>query len=173
MLLKENSKAFEKVINTKAKRPYKVYIFDCILCGNEIKAQSGQLKNHSGKCVSCSHKGKPYEAIYNELKKTCDRRNNCDMTLTYEELLKLIEIGKCHYCEKTLTFSKHTRDSNLKALSRAYQLDRKNNTLGYVFNNLVPCCWECNRLKSNVYTYEEFIKLSPVLKEIQKERSNV
>ena len=171
MLLKENSKTFEKVIDKKAKRPYKVYLFDCILCGSEIRAQSGQLKNHSGKCVSCGHKNKPYESILNELIKTCKRRNY-NITINYDQFLEIINLSKCHYCDKILIFNQHTR-INYKAVSRAYQLDRKNNNEGYTLENVVPCCWECNRLKSDIYTYEEFIKLSPILKEIQKERKNV
>ena len=48
---------------------------------------------------------------------------------------------------------------------------RKDNDIGYVKNNLVVCCWECNRLKSDRFTYKEFIKLSPILKEIMQNRN--
>jgi hypothetical protein len=43
-----------------------------------------------------------------------------------------------------------------KATSRAYQLDRKDNALGYSVDNCVVCCHRCNDAKSNGYDYEEW-----------------
>ena len=34
-------------------------------------------------------------------------------------------------------------------------LDRVENNKGYTNANVVPCCKECNRLKSNIYSCEE------------------
>jgi len=96
-----------------------------------------------------------------------------NIDLNYDEFIEIIKDHKCHYCDKKLIFNPYTRDKNSNYVSRAYQLDRKNNNLGYIKENLVTCCWECNRLKSNIYTYSEFMKFSLVLKEIQKERNDV
>lgn len=36
-------------------------------------------------------------------------------------------------------------------------LDRLNNNSGYVAGNIAPCCWECNRVKSNL-SGKDFLK---------------
>ncbi len=42
--------------------------------------------------------------------------------------------------------------------------------MSYKIGIFVLCCWECNRLKSDRFTYEEFLRLSPILKEIIQDR---
>lgn len=169
MLNKDDAKSF-----ITKKQPsgssYKIYTFECSECKSDIKAQLGQMKRHSGKCVSCARKGRPYEHIINELKHSCNKTKRLEVTINYEEFVEIIKDSKCHYCDKELVFNKHTRDSSGDYVSRAYQLDRKDNNLGYTKENVVPCCWNCNRMKSDIYTYEEFKLLSPILKEIHKNK---
>lgn len=163
----DKNKALDIIIKkSKSNSTYKTYIFKCLDCENLIKAQSSQLKTHSGKCRKCTQKLRPYEHILNELTHNCLNKTNHHINLNYEDFIKIITNSNCHYCNKELKFSKYTRDENSNYMSRAYQLDRKNNNLGYTKENVVPCCWKCNRIKSNIYTYEDFIKLSPILKEI-------
>ena len=169
MLDIKNSK---EVITKRSKKgsTYKTWVFECSECGRDIKAQQHSLKTHSGKCRRCSQLGKPYMFIFNELKN--HRNRKVPFKLKYEELLDIIEHNnKCHYCETPLVYNKHSRYWG-KNNTRAHQLDRKDNDKGYLVDNVVPCCWECNRLKSNRFTYEEFMKLSPTLKEIMKSRLN-
>ena len=166
MLLKENSIRKEKIV--KGNNRYYNFIFKCVGCGLEINVQSSSLKTHSGKCRRCSQIGTPYAHIYNELK---NKRGHKDkiFELTFEEFLEIIKSRECHYCNDEISYHEHTRDWG-KLNSRAHQLDRKNNDLGYTKENVVTCCWECNRLKSDRFTYEEFLQLSPILKKIQSER---
>lgn len=165
MLNKENTLLTIEGYTNSGKK-YRKYQFKCSGCEDYIYPQSGHLKNHSGKCRKCTQKGRPYEHILNELIHTCNKRDKNKVEITYEEFIEVIKDSKCHYCDKTLIFHPHTRDENSDYVSRAYQLDRKDNNLGYSFDNIVPCCWNCNRMKSDIYTYDEFIKLSPILKEI-------
>jgi len=162
---KENAKNFE-IRKSPSGSTYKVYTFECSECGSDIKAQSSHLKTHSGKCMRCTQKGKPYHHILNELIHTCKKKNKVEVSLNYDEFINIIEDSKCHYCDKPLIFNKHTRDENSNHVSRAYQLDRKDNNLGYHLDNVVTCCWNCNRIKSDIYSYEDFMKLSPILKEL-------
>jgi transcription elongation factor Elf1 len=168
MLLKENSLRKEKVTTNKSS--YYVYYFTCLECNKEIKAQTSQLKRHSGKCQRCSQLGEPYLFIYNELKN--HRNKDVEFNISFDEFKKAILSSECHYCNTALVYNKHSREWG-KGLTRAHQLDRKDNTKGYTLDNVVPCCWTCNRLKSDAFTYEEFCMLSPMLKEIQWKRKKI
>lgn len=165
MLLKENAIKKEKIV--KGKNRYYNYIFECLGCQKEISVQSSSLKRHSGKCMRCTQLKEPYRYIYNELK--LHKKENVTVDITFEEFLDIIKEKKCHYCEIDLQYEEYSRVWG-KTNSRAHQLDRKNNDLGYSKTNLVTCCWDCNRLKSNRFSYEEFIQLSPILKKIQSDR---
>lgn len=165
MLDKLNAKSVE-TRKSKSGSTYKVFTFECVNCGNDVKSQLSQLKTHSGKCRTCTQRKRPYEHIFNELYHSCKNKTKQEISITYEDFINLIQDSKCHYCDKELNFSKHTRDENQNYTSRAYQLDRKDNSKGYVKGNLVTCCWNCNRIKSDIYSYEDFMKLSPILKEI-------
>lgn len=166
MLDREKAKSVE-TRRSKSGSTYKVFIFECLVCNSDIRAQIHQLKTHSGKCMRCAQKKKPYSHIYNELLKSKQKQN---VTITFEDFLELISSRKCHYCNTELHFNPHTRNKNGEHVSRAYQLDRKDNTLGYLKENLVACCWECNRMKSNVYSYEEFLKIGKVLSTIRNSK---
>lgn len=165
MLKKEDAIRINKV-----KGKSTTYTFNCLDCGIEINLQSGSFKTHSGKCRRCVQKGIPYAHIYNELSRSHSNHRGIEVTMTLEEFLDIIAIHKCHYCEDDVIFHKHSRDSEGNHLSRAYQLDRKENSIGYTKDNCVVCCWECNRLKSDRFTYDEFILLSPALKQIMNNR---
>jgi hypothetical protein len=168
---KEDAKHIE-VRRTKNGSSYKVYTFECKQCGVDINIQSNRVKNGTGLCIRCGQKGRPYEHILNELTKTCKSRGKHTVEITYKEFLNTIVGKDCHYCGKRLIFNPHTRDSEGNYTSRAHQMDRKDNLLGYTKNNVVPCCWECNRLKSDIYSYEEFMKIAVALREVQTDREN-
>jgi len=165
MLEKENAIRKEKL--SKGKNRYYLYVFECNGCGKELNVQSSSLKTHSGKCIRCTQLKEPYMYIYNELRG--HKKQDKEVSITFEDFLSLISESSCHYCGIQLVHEKYSRYWG-KTNSRAHQLDRKNNDLGYSKDNLVTCCWECNRLKSDRFTYEEFIQFSPILKKITNER---
>ena len=166
MLKKENAHRVSKR-NYRNGSSQRIYHFYCLECNKELNVQISAFKRHSGKCQRCSQLGEPYFFIYNELKN--HRNKKVEFNISFEDFKKIIENNFCHYCSKELHYNKHSRQWG-KNLSRAHQLDRKNNSKGYILNNVVPCCWTCNRLKSNEFTYEEFLLLSPILKQIQLKR---
>ena len=75
-----------------------------------------------------------------------------------EVYVKIIN-ARCHYCDGKLN-------------PTGCGLDRKDNELGYVIENVVPCCRECNTVKNHFFTYQEMILLSITIKKIKKERSH-
>jgi hypothetical protein len=163
MLLKENCLRKETRVTGKGVR-YKIYIYNCLGCGKELSLQAGSLKTHSCKCRSCTQKGEEYLFIYNELKN--HRNRKVEFTLSFEEFKEIILHNECTYCGKELVYNKYSKNWG-KNFSRAHQLDRKDNLKGYTIDNVAPCCWTCNRLKSDIFSYEDFMKLAPALKEIR------
>ncbi len=75
--------------------------------------------------------------------------------ILYEEYCKLIS-QKCHYCKGDLP-------------AQGHGLDRRNNTLGYEKDNVVPCCAICNKARLNVLTVEEMeLFVGPAIAAIRK-----
>ena len=166
----DKNKAIRKDKVKSANSEYYVYYFNCLTCNKEIKSQSSQLKKHSGKCQRCCQLKEPYKFIYTELKN--HRNRKVEFNLTFEEFKQIINNNKvCHYCSKLLIYNQHSRNWG-ESLTRAHQLDRKDNSKGYIKDNIVTCCWTCNRLKSDAFTYEEFMLLSPILKNIYEKRQS-
>lgn len=64
-----------------------------------------------------------------------------EWTLTFKEYEPLA-IMPCNYCKQIVP-------------NTAVGLDRIDNSAGYILGNVLPCCGECNRLRSNVYTVDE------------------
>ena len=74
-----------------------------------------------------------------------EKHNRGESTLTPEWIIENIFSGqKCHYCE----------ESDWKKLGA----DRINNDLPHTPDNVVPCCFECNK-KRGTKSYEEFMKM--------------
>lgn len=166
MLDKENSFKKVKKIYNSGSCSY-TYYFYC-QCGEEIRAQSSALKKHSGKCASCSQKGKPYQAIYTELLKS---KNDNNFTLTYDQFIEIIKNNRCTYCDIELYWYPHTKFKGKEISgSRAYQLDKKDPSKGYSMENAVPCCWLCNKTKSDAFTYEEFLEIGILIKKFRSTR---
>ena len=78
------------------------------------------------------------------------------MNVGIDDLERLIS-NSCHYCGGPLN-------------EHGSGLDRMDNSKGYIRGNVVPCCKDCNTLKSNKFTYSEMMQLSKVLKAINKDR---
>ncbi len=82
---------------------------------------------------------------YGSLKARAKKRD-IEVTLTYDEFVSVRSSGKCTYC-----------DRDLPTDSIGHCIDRKDNATGYTVENSVPCCGDCNKVKSDVLTHEEMI----------------
>ena len=75
--------------------------------------------------------------------------------LTKEEFYSLTT-GDCHYCgEPPSRLHKNQQEKRI-AMCPVSGIDRKDNTIGYVADNCVPCCANCNRAKG-VMPYAEYL----------------
>uniref|UniRef100_A0A6M3LLG9 HNH endonuclease n=1 Tax=viral metagenome TaxID=1070528 RepID=A0A6M3LLG9_9ZZZZ len=62
--------------------------------------------------------------------------------------------NKCHYCGKILSFTKGQK------MMDGYSVDRKNNDLGYVIDNIVFSCNRCNMAKGSWFTEEQMLEIA-------------
>jgi hypothetical protein len=107
---------------------------------------------------------RPYESLYNRwLLDLADRDLLTD--ISYEDFVKITEDNHCHYCGKEVFWSAYYINKN----GNAVNLDRKNNG-DYLKADVVVCCPRCNMVKGLWFTYDEFLKLVVVIKEIDNGR---
>ena len=76
--------------------------------------------------------------------------------LSPEEFQSLRRKNKCVYCRvgEGVIFS----------------IDRKDNSIGYIGSNCVLACLRCNKMKSDLLTYDEMLILGRALSKIDKSR---
>lgn len=89
---------------------------------------------------------------YHQWKSTAKKRKIIPF-LSYEQW-RFLKLGDCHYCgveEMLLRF--HTEKLGLK--TPYMTLDRLDNDGHYTPNNVVSCCFVCNRIKSNFFSESE------------------
>lgn len=88
------------------------------------------------------------KAFRNNLKKGAIRRN-IYFGMQPEEFIDWWQEQepRCYYCG---------RENEDK---RTMQIDRKIGSEGYIINNIVLACFECNRLKSDLFTDTEWLEI--------------
>lgn len=78
------------------------------------------------------------------------RKKKIKLSLTFKTFLFFMGYD-CFYCSQTAT-----------------GLDRVDNKKGYVNENVVACCEECNRLKSDKYSLEETLLMLDLIKTFKR-----
>jgi 5-methylcytosine-specific restriction endonuclease McrA len=147
----------------------------CIDCQRIIKVQNYRLLSHTGRCRSCHAKYnapkagrargdqkrlRPYEHAYNSLRREATRSQR-SITLTYEQYVLLISNLTCTYCQDVLPLDMYSTNS------KAYCVDRKDSSMDYTVDNVVPCCFMCNSSKSNLFTHDEFLLIGQKIRDIK------
>lgn len=152
------------VIERTGSNKYKQALWRCKCdCGNEKIVVSYSLIQ--GTTVSCGCYGKeqrinahkkPYcEAAFNVILEKYKRRAKeykREFSLSESEFRMLTQ-SKCHYCGKVPSQIVINKFENGNYIYNG--IDRVNSTKGYTIDNVVPCCAQCNRLKSD-YNKTEF-----------------
>jgi hypothetical protein len=131
-------------------------------CGALGEIAANSLKRGTSKSCGHSQKLQPYEYLYRILLSSIrSKRSHVPMELTLEEFLSFTKQKRCHYCNTPLRWSeKNIRGAKLTG----YNLDRKDNSLGYTFSNCVVCCKRCNMAKLNHFSYDEWKQIGMLIR---------
>ena len=150
-----------KQLPDKVGKRYK-YLCRC-KCGTEKEVLSSTLQSKRTKSCGCLRieaiSKRRLESLYNRLVS----HSSAKVSMTYEEFLTFTSTEACHYCGAAVEWRN----------GHGYNLDRKDNTLGYSVDNCVVCCGSCNRTKGDRYTYEEFLIIAHGLRLVQYLRNPV
>ena len=134
----------------------------CPTCGIEVfytnRCAFNYAKRKNHKCSSCSKKGipshnrgKPFGSLYYIIKYHALKHRHIGCSLTYEEFLEFTKINKCYYCGGDIKWHAYWVEGKR---NNHYNLDRKNNNLGYTKDNCVICCELCNYMKRMKTPYQ-------------------
>ena len=139
-------------------------------CGTEQAVRTSALRRRkTSSCIKCSNRSyhfnckRPYEGLYTSI---CYIAKKYNMeVLSYEEFITFTHVKECTYCGFEIKWELHRVRGHLR-----YNLDRKDNSKGYLFENLAVCCKDCNYAKADRFSFEEMLMLSPVLRSIRELR---
>ena len=160
--------------NIPGRQITRVY-YNCICdCGTEKVIIRNSIINRFAKGCGCVSKEKRLSLIlenntdkiskylYNNLKASCKYINR-EFKLSFEEY-KLLILKNCHYCK--IPPIKLCNKAEVKKYGDFYYngIDRMDNSIGYIFENCITCCYICNRGKSNM-KYEDFLNYIKHIKE--------
>ena len=99
-------------------------------------------RKHKTKIKEYSHQySRSLSGKYSWAKYICKRRK-VEWDLSFEVYSKLITNKHCYYCKGKLN-------------ETGIGLDRRNPSKGYILNNVLPCCKDCNTIKNNFLTVDE------------------
>lgn len=155
----ETGKRYGKLtVLSKSRKKTRKAFWDCVCdCGNNCTVRADNLRTKTTSCgcdvyeKTCSAKGlaegdSQFNALYSSYESNA-RRKNLPFFLS-KEVFKLVVSQNCYYCGKipSETFKKN----GLKGVFIYNGVDRKDSTKGYIQDNCLPCCTDCNYMKSNI-----------------------
>lgn len=126
-------------------------------CGNYTKCLCAELTRQGVKSCGCLKTLPVGEAAFNSLYDQYQRNAKSmgrDFLLTKSEFKSLTQ-SDCIYCGVSPSSIRKIHRGKTSYIYNG--IDRKDNTIGYVLNNCVPCCSVCNHAKSNM-SYDAWVK---------------
>ncbi len=125
-------------------------------CGREVVTSAGNLRSGNSNSCGCSRvlpeNGAAINLLHGRYRRGAAERD-FSFELSKEELRELVS-QPCHYCGieggNTLKDKRENREP-----FRWNGIDRIDNSKGYVVENVVPSCRDCNFAKGPM-TYEDF-----------------
>lgn len=149
-------------------------------CGNEITTLISALTSGNTNSCGCYHKDQTSDLcykgplhslitqLYGKYRSSAKKRGH--LFIITRDYFESIIFQDCHYCgRKPQSYENSAKDKRRKEKLYYNGIDRKDNNVGYIVENCLPSCFNCNAAKRDK-TYEEFIEY---LKTIAKKWGNL
>jgi hypothetical protein len=96
--------------------------------------------------------------------KASDERKGIHIAEDYVDKEHLIyqredQDNKCFYCHKTMVSSNPCDDDYQPMANNRLSIERMDNTLPHVKENIVLACWGCNWQRKDNYSFDEFYQM--------------
>ena len=147
------------VVISKSRRKTRKAFWDCICdCGNNCTIRADRLRSNIATSCGCdtysksiSTKGlvegeSQFNAFYSSYQSNAKRKEFI-FELSKEAFMEIVK-KSCYYCGKPP--SEIFKKKKLKGVFVYNGVDRKDSTQGYILENCLPCCTDCNYMKSNI-----------------------
>ena len=135
-------------------------------CGSVRWKTTGNLKDpQQQRCSACASPernkkrikyARPFEPLFQRLHLS-SKNKGLMCSLTYEEFFEFTRTIECEYCGANVKWS-------LSSQAMSTNMDRKDNAKGYSKDNCAVCCIDCNRIKSNRFTYTQMLEIGSLIK---------
>ena len=153
---------FGKIVVTAEaprKEGYIYWVCQCD-CGKQTTVRTASLRKGETKSCGCNHFHlPPGEAGRNHVLyryRYAAKKRNRVWKLSVEQATALLT-GSCHYCGLPPSQkSGGTKRCPFRGVFYYNGIDRKDNNKGYIENNVVSCCKQCNFFKGTL-PYVEFV----------------
>lgn len=87
------------------------------------------------------------KTLFSEYRKSA-RVRGYEFNISFDKFKELIISSKCYYCGSNE--SRQRKDESTNFVLSYMGIDRLMNDIGYVDNNIVPCCSTCNYMKKDM-----------------------
>jgi hypothetical protein len=111
-------------------------------------------------CVRIAYRKRPFEHLYNRLL----HNKRYPVKLTYDQFVRFTKQSHCFYCRAEVLWA------TVSGHGASYNLDRKNNALGYSARNCVVCCGRCNHAKGDYFTFKEWVLIGRTIQRLVKKK---
>lgn len=140
----------------------------CPDCGTEDEA----LHYQSGKMARCKDCQRYYNVTVNS-KQIRKRVGTPKLEITKEQFLEWARETprQCAYCGvDEIRLARLGLRTQIDRGVEALGIDRIDSAIGYRADNIVLCCFACNKAKGNVFTSREMDLLGPAIAAVWKRR---
>lgn len=131
-------------------------------CGVVKDVLQTSLRSGKSTCCGCGKiyedRSKPaFNQLFNHAYKGAAVKRGLTFDLTEEQFRELVS-RECFYCGAPPTEFRRV-SGTMVSVCLANGIDRVDNAIGYVLDNVVPCCFDCNHAKATL-TQEQFLALA-------------
>lgn len=154
-----NNNYIIKICLEKSKHGQVLWLTECVNCKLHKNKLATQIKMYGG-CRNCSGLPSGYVGLLKLFKVYSSQASKSGKMFDLSiEQFRILTSSNCDYCgiEPRQLTKNYNKSKNPPTWGNYYfnGIDRKNNNIGYIWNNCLPCCWTCNQAKK-AQSYEKF-----------------